>query len=414
MDPRIFAAMFMNATRIFATLFSGVVGLLLASPAFAQEGTSVAFEPSKGIVVKRDSTFELLFRFRMQDRAHFTLNTGEAAEDAKALFLVRRFRLKLEGFAISPRLKYKVQLGLSKNDQNVDDGSEPSPLLDALVLYSVAAHTTIGFGQGKLPGGREAIVSSGELELPERPLANSAFTMDRDFGFFADHIMHAGEQLLRMRAAITQGEGRSSRTGDLGLNYTGRFEWLPFGAFSGKDGDFMEGDLLREPTPKLSIATAFSTNRNACRSRGVNGPRFPDGRGRTIDTFFADLLFKLNGWSWQNEFNHRHAEGVPMVQDTVTLTVTAVNEGWGITSQLGRMVGKRSQAVLRYSAFMPGQRVKKQFTQMEEAWAGWSYYVNKHRIKLQSALTFTWHDGIADLSRSNGQWGVFLQVELGI
>lgn len=406
--------MFMYATRKVATLCYGMVGLLLASTAFAQQGTSVAFDPHKGIVVKRDTTFEMVFRFRMQDRVHFTLNAGDAAADAATSFLLRRFRLKLEGFAISPRLKYKVQIGLSRNDQSVGDGSAPSPLLDALVFWSVAPHTSIGFGQGKLPGGREALISSGELELPERPLANSAFTMDRDFGFFADHIMPLGGQLLRLRAAITQGEGRSSVEGDLGLNYTGRVEWLPFGAFSGKEGDYMEGDLLREPTPKLSIATAFSTNRNARRSMGVNGPRFPDGQGRTIDTFFVDMLFKLNGWSWQNEFNLRHTEGAPLVQDTATHAFTTVNEGWGITSQLGRMVGKRSQAVLRYSAFVPGQRVKSQFTQHEEAWAGWSYYVNEHRIKLQSALTYTWQEGIADPSLKYGQWGAFLQVELGI
>ena len=404
----------MDAMRIPPKLCSLLIALCLCAPAFAQRGTSVAFEPSKGIVIKQDSTFEMVFRFRMQDRAHFTLNTGDAAEHASTSFLVRRFRLKLEGFAISPRLRYKVQLGLSKNDQSVGDGTSPSPLLDAVVYYSIAPHTTIGFGQAKLPGGREALISSSELELPERPLANSSFTMDRDLGFFADQSVHLSEQIVRLRAAITQGEGRSSNEGDLGLNYTGRLEWLPFGAFSGKEGDYMEGDLKREPTPKLSLATAFSTNRNARRSLGVNGPRFADGQGRTIDTFFADMLFKYNGWSWQNEFNQRHTEGSPLVQDTATHSITAVNEGWGITSQLGRMIGKRSQAVVRYSAYIPGQRVERLFGQREEAWAGWSYYLNEHRIKLQTALTYTWRDGIADPSRTNGQWGAFLQVELGI
>lgn len=410
----IFAAIFAEAMRISIKLCFMVIALLPCAPMSAQQRTGIAFDPQRGVVLRRDSTFEMVFRFRMQDRAHFTLNTGGAAEDAAASFLVRRFRLKLEGFAIFPRLKYKVQIGLSRNDQNVGDGSPPSPLLDALVFYSVAPHTTIGYGQAKLPGGREALISSGELELPERPLANASFTMDRDFGLFVDHGAEFSGQVLRLRAAITQGEGRSASEGDLGLNYTGRAEWLPFGAFSGKEGDYVEGDLMREPRPKLSIATAFSTNRNARRAMGVNGPRFPDGHGRTIDTFFADMLFKYNGWSWQNEFSERHAEGVPLVLDTATQAVTAVNEGRGITSQLGRMLGKRSQAVVRYTAFLPGKRVDRYFAQREEAWAGWSYYLNEHRIKLQSALTYTWKDGIADLSRTHGQWGVFLQVELGV
>ncbi len=419
---RVFATMEHSAhlcrqVTAMRTSLSFCLGLALLHSAIevtAQQGTTLALVPDKGLVFKRDTTFELLFRFRMQDRVAFTHNTGDDLENASASFLVRRFRLKLEGFALTPRLKYKVQLGLSANDQNVGDGSPPSPLLDAMVFYTVAPHTSVGFGQGKLPGGREALVSSGELELPERPLANGPFTTDRDFGLFADHSVHAGVQLVRLRAAITQGEGRSSTAGDLGLHYSGRLEWLAFGAFSGKDGDYMEGDILREPAPKLSIATAFSTNRNARRSLGVNGPRFPDGQGRTIDTFFADMLFKNNGWSWQNEFDQRHTEGSPLLRDTVTNAIIAVDEGWGITSQLGRMVGKRSQAVLRYSAFMPSDRVAMSFSQREEAWAGWSYYVNGHRIKLQSAVSYTWQNGDADFSRTGNQWGLFLQVEMGI
>ena len=88
-DPPIFAAIFMDAMRIPPKLCSLLIALCLCAPAFAQRGTSVAFEPSKGIIVKQDSTFEMVFRFRMQDRAHFTLNTGDAAEDASTFFLVR-------------------------------------------------------------------------------------------------------------------------------------------------------------------------------------------------------------------------------------------------------------------------------------------------------------------------------------
>ncbi|MFZ1616327.1 MAG: hypothetical protein WAT41_03125, partial [Flavobacteriales bacterium] len=113
-------------------------------------------------------------------------------------------------------------------------------------------------------------------------------------------------------------------------------------------------------------------------------------------------------------FNQRHTEGSPLLQDTLTNAITAVDEGWGITSELGRMVGKRSQAVVRYSAFMPGDRVVSRFSQREEAWAGWSYYLNDHRVKLQSAVTYTWQHGVADFSRIGNQWGLFLQVEMGI
>lgn len=411
--PCIFAPV--KLMRYTATIILGIAGLCFILPVHAQEAASVDFDPDRGVVVKRDTTFELLFRFRMQDRAVLTLQNGDAAEDAASAFLIRRFRLKLEGHAVSPRLKYKVQLGFSEHDRDVGDGvTEPHSLLDAMIFYSVAPATTIGFGQGKLPGGREAIISSGELELPERPLANSAFTLDRDFGFFAEQFVHAGPQLIGIHAAISQGEGRAPGGRDLGLCYTGRMEWLPFGAFSGKDGNIMEGDLAREPKPKLSLAAAISTNRDARRSRGQKGLRFLDAQGRTIDTFFADALFKYKGWSWQNEFSQRHTEGTPFVQDTVSHAVMVVNEGWGITSQAGRMLGKRDQVVLRYSTYMPGRRVDHLFRQQEEAWMGWSHYLNGHRIKLQSALSYTWQGGTADLSNPDDQWGLIFQVEFGI
>lgn len=389
--------------------------LFIPAKSYAQPATTVNLDPDRGLVVKRDSTFELLFRFRMQDRAAFTLNTGDAANDGNVNFLIRRFRLKLEGFAITPRLKYKIQLGLSEQDQMVGDGfTPPSPLLDAMVFYALTPHTSLGFGQGKLPGGREALVSSGEMELPERPLANSSFTIDRDMGFFLDQNVHAGPQVVRLRIAVSQGEGRSAATGGLGLCYTGRLEWLPFGAFTGKDGDYMEGDLAREPKPKLSLATAYSTNRDARRIRGQNGLLFPDGQERTMNTFYVDALFKYKGWSWQNEFNQRNAEGSPLVQDPIGGAISVVNEGWGLTSQAGRMLGERAQVVARYSAFMPGIRVGDVALQREETSAGFNYYLNEHRIKLQSALVYTWQNGVMDPSQSGAQWGMLLQVELGI
>ena len=45
----------------------------------------------------------------------------------------------------------------------------------------------IWFGQGKLPGNRERVISSGNLQQVDRSLLNSLFTIDRDFGFQLRH-----------------------------------------------------------------------------------------------------------------------------------------------------------------------------------------------------------------------------------
>ena len=396
------------------TLLLAIAISLIGVTAKAQQGTSVVFDPHQGLLIERDSTFALNFRFRMQDRASFFHMAESGGQENTSLFQVRRFRLKLEGHAITPRLKYKVQLGLSEKDMSIGDGhSAPNAVLDALVFYKLASRTKIGFGQGKLPGGRQAIISSSELELPERPLANSAFTLDRDMGFFLVQDVAFGQQHLRMHGSVSQGEGRATSGVNSGLCYTGRLEWMPLGAFT-EEGDHMEGDLRRESKPKLSLAAAYSTDQNARRARAQAGPRFPDDAGRTIGTFFIDALFKHKGWAWQSEYNQRHADGIPAVQDTATQVWTMVNEGWGLTSQLSRMIGERSQVVARHSMVRYAARLNEHYNDRDETTLGYSYYLNGHRIKLQSALAYNWRNGEMDTRQPGNQWALMLQVEFGI
>jgi hypothetical protein len=42
------------------------------------------------------------------------------------------------------------------------------------------------FGQTKLPGNNQRVVSSGSLEFTDRTINNSRFNIDRDFGLFLD------------------------------------------------------------------------------------------------------------------------------------------------------------------------------------------------------------------------------------
>ncbi|MCB0773078.1 MAG: hypothetical protein KDB93_06870 [Flavobacteriales bacterium] len=380
----------------------------------AQEGGRVHLDPDDGLVVEQDSTFRLEFHFRMQDRVTYrhTAGAGKSTDDVG--FMVRRFRLKFDGFVLSPRLGYKLQLGLSERDMTIgDEASMPSPLLDALVLYRLADNTQVGFGQGKLPGGRQALVSSGEMELPERPVANSAFTMDRDIGFFAWQQLPMGAQRLHVMAAITQGEGRAAGHPNAGLCYTGRVEWLPFGAFSA-DGEYVEGDLVREPAPKLALAVAYSGNDRAQRARAPLGPRLPGGLGRTTGTFFADAIVKLKGWSWQSEFNRRLVDGDPWATDTITQESIAVNEGWGLSSQVSCMLGECSQVVLRWSTVRPDDAVHLAYTGRDETMLGFNHYLHMHRIKLQAALFHEWGPEGPGPDLPGNAFGAMFQVELGI
>jgi hypothetical protein len=53
---------------------------------------------------------------------------------------------------------------------------------DAVVFYRPNKHWNISFGQTKLPE-IERVNSSGGLQLTDRSINNTRFTIDRDFGF---------------------------------------------------------------------------------------------------------------------------------------------------------------------------------------------------------------------------------------
>ena len=192
----------------------------------------MVFDPEEGLLFERDSTFTLLFRFRMQDRASLFHTAGARTQENTSQFQIRRFRLKLEGYTLTPRLEYKFQLGLSERDMNVGDGySPPNTMLDASVFYKLAPHITIGFGQGKLPVGRQAIVPSGELELPKLPLAHRAFALHRDIGYFLVQNLRPISSTYACTARFPR-EGRA--TGSIPGLCNGRLEWLPLGKFTRK------------------------------------------------------------------------------------------------------------------------------------------------------------------------------------
>ena len=59
---------------------------------------------------------------------------------------------------------------------------------------------------------------------------------------------------MQLKGAFSTGDGRNALPIDGGMAYTGRIEWLPFGAFTNK-GDYSEGDIEMEPKPKFSLGS---------------------------------------------------------------------------------------------------------------------------------------------------------------
>ena len=265
----------------------------------------------KGIQFEgKDSSFYVKMNVRFQNlMTHsWSLTDDEfgSFDNYNSNYLVRRSRLKFGGWAYNPKIKYKLELGLTNRDIGGGTGSEfnkaANVILDAYVDWNFYKGFSIRFGQGKLPGNRERVISSSNLQFVDRSRLNSRFNIDRDVGLMLTHKHKlSGDFILIEKIALSQGEGRNVTAGNSGISrgseYTFRLEALPFGSFQSK-GDYVASAIKREKKPKLALGFTYDINNNAMRNRGNLGSFITDDAtpGKTLNTFFADLMFKYEGF----------------------------------------------------------------------------------------------------------------------
>jgi hypothetical protein len=378
--------------------------LFILNISFAQEISDTTF--GKGLLnfVAKDSTFSVKFAPRIQVRSNSSWDyTGDEYGSPEYNFIVRRARLKFDGFAYSPKLKYKIELGLSNRDisgANQFNRNTPRYILDAVIMWNFAKNWELWAGQTKLPGNVERVVSSGNLQLIDRSLLNSRFNIDRDLGLQLRHKSKlGGKVVLREKFAITQGEGRNVTEGNEGgLQYTARVELLPFGTFKSK-GDYVQSDLKREQSSKLMLAFTYNFNQDAVRERGFAGDYMirTDGSIYATDqtTIFVDAMYKYNGFSFMGEYAKRTADNEIATEiDGRTPTGDVVLTGNALNLQAGYLFDNNVEIAGRftsvnYEAITNASPVK-QYT------LGFNKFVVGHKLKVQSDLTFTNVDGNKD------------------
>ena len=114
-------------------------------------------------------------------------------------------------------------------------------------------------------------MSSANQEFVDRSTLNRVFTIDRDIGIQLHHQWNLMGMILREQGAISTGEGRNRRTASNGgICATIRGELLPFGLFEQR-GDYIQADLVREKSPKVSLGYTYSFNNDAARTGGQLG-----------------------------------------------------------------------------------------------------------------------------------------------
>jgi phosphate-selective porin OprO/OprP len=371
--------------------------LLITAFSYSQDNTVKTSKFGKGIfhIVDKDSTWSMNFAARMQ----FLSNSNWEVSDNKFVnptqdFMVRRSRLKFDGFAYSPKLTYKMELGLSNND--ISGGSEftsntPRYILDAVVMWNFYKNFSLWVGQTKLPGNVERVVSSGNMQLVDRSLLNSRFNIDRDMGIQLRNEFTLGKEfVVRQKLAFSQGEGRNITTGNLGGHeYTARVELLPFGEFT-SDGDYSGGDLKREKTPKLSVASTYDFNNNAVKNRSNQGAYMFNDLGfyeTNIKTLFVDAMFKFNGFSFMGEYADRTAGDAFAKNSDGTLTGDKVEIGKAINLQSGYLFKNNYEIAARYTQIDLDKTISNKGAQKQTT-LGISKYIVGHKLKIQTDVSY--------------------------
>ncbi len=368
------------------------------------------FTYGKGLgITSPDSLFMLNIRFRMQNRLAFTSESESDLDIASVEARTRRLRLRFDGFIYTTRLTYLIQLAFSRADMDYDDTGFPNVIRDAMIQYSVNEHFSIGLGQTKLPGNRQRVNSSGDLQLPDRSIVNSTFNIDRDFGvqFYYNNAIQGLNYVLR--AAISSGDGRNITSSDRGLAYTGRLEVLPFGKFT-NGGDYFEGDLAREPKPKVSFGITYSNNQNAIRTGGQLGKFLYDSRD--IQTSMADFLLKYNGWAFSAEYLRRTA--VDPITTNEDGDQRFVYVGHGQNFQGSYLFKNNFEVAGRYSQVRPDNDIQTLEEKIQQYTMGVTKYIRGHRLKLQSDLTYEKNTWLEGMNADHNNWQLRFQIEAGI
>lgn len=289
-------------------------------------------------------------------------------------FRIRRFKTKLEGWAYRKDLTFEMQL----------NWAEDKPLEDANVAYDFSHGKkllVVKAGQFKVPFGRQALISSGNLLFVDRSIATDRGARLRDIG-----LQLSGEpwgQKLDWRIAAFNGAGRNVTTNDNAkLQYNARITVQPWGQVA-----YAEGDLERTATPKMAVAVQYEHNDR-------RSPAFP-ARSKS-EAVGADLVVLWRGF-YGFAYGFREQQS-PASGPHVTTRALAVDAGYLIPES-------RWQVAARWVVVDPSDRASGDLR--TEKGIALDYLINRDANKLQVDLR-----RLADGRAKTQAWELRVQYQL--
>ena len=372
-------------------------------------------EVGKGVTVQsKDNRYKLTMRLRMQSLVGLTFDNDFALNKTEAC--IKRLHMRFDGHVFTPKVAYSIQLGYTPYDaKDLPDGAI-NIVRDAMLYYIPSSSWNIGIGQTKLRGSRANINSSSALQFVNRSIVNSEFSIDRDFGLFAEFHNKIGKQFhYAIKGSITSGEGRNFAVSqNSGLAYTARVELYPLGRFASR-GEVSEGCYVREESPKLAIGGAYSYNDKACRLQGQRGAMLKDNDRRSLQSWFADLIFKYQGFAFYTDVMGRLCAN-PVVTDSEGNATQRIYTGWGVNVQASYTFKYDWEVGLRHSSLLPDSEtaVYEGYTTENQATVVLTKYFIGHNLKIHADLSYNYATGASADYLSNNRWQAMLSVDVGI
>lgn len=393
------------------------IALILPTFIFAQvspidldsELQEVPKKVEKGLVItSADSLIQMKLGLHFQNRVTYVQEENEEFLEGD----ITKASFKMQGYVFSPKLTYAVEASFSPKNIKAPKDGEPSQILrNALVIYKPNSNWEFKFGQGKLPGNRQSNNSSSKLQLTDRSINHSKFNIGRDFGFQVYNKMENDDKFsYAILTAISFGEGINwIGKNDTGLAYTGKVELYPLGTFK-KGGAHSEGDLEREENPKFMISSAFSQNNQAQRERGQNGKILFESR--TMKSFFADFIFKYQGWAFMSAYMNRSTTDALTYNPQNLDDFRYVFVGEGLDLQASYVFRNYYEVVGRFSQQWMDKKIRMYEPNRQQFSLGVNKYIWKHQLKLQTEATY--ETLTPENSSTQNAWYVRFQLDFSI
>lgn len=349
---------------------------------------NVSLKFGKGLTISdKDSSMALNFGVILQSRIDVN-KVFEKGIKPTTVLQARRIRLKFKGYFLNQKLDYYVQLSLSPSDIKATN-----ILLDGYARYKPVKQFAVQFGQGKLPGEREELVSAERQFLVERSTSNSLFKLGRDFGF--QFFGNFGKKFIfKPRLSIASGEGINYTVTEVQhLDYTARFDFLPTGEFQ-DNGDYTFQDFAREPKPKIAFSVAYDfNNKPSLEKAQLGGKSIPDSARKNLHTVFADVILKYKGLTTSGGYIYRKAENNKLYL-----------AGQSVYTALSYLFKKNIEIGARFNRSFSGKIGNINTT--NEYSVGMAYYVFKNAFKIQTDYTLNQNKTINKLA---GLWRFQMQ-----